>query len=258
MTRTCVRRRFGRISDVGVVISTIMAVTAIGSCRRSDALRTAEPSSAKLRVGVAQLSLTSPISGVRQLTQLLSVEGLARTGEDGRLEPLLAEKWTLAKDGRSLEMTIRSGVKFHDGSPLDAKSVAAMLPDAMRAQFGSIINDVDSVTSTGQNSVRIGFRRPSPLLLEALEATIRKPGDRVIGTGPFMVAPSSTTTLLANADYYLGRPSIGEVQIATFPSVRTAWAELLRDDLDWLYEVGPDALDSLQSSTNVAVFTYTR
>jgi ABC-type transport system substrate-binding protein len=44
----------------------------------------------------------------------------------------------------------------------------------------------------------------------------------------------------------------------TFPSVRAAWAELLRGRLDMLYEVGIDALDSLETSTSVSVFTHRR
>ena len=43
--------------------------------------------------------------------------------------------------------------------------------------------------------------------------------------------------------------------LQTFPSVRAAWAELLRGQLDMLNEVGIDALDSLETSTSVSVFT---
>ncbi len=54
------------------------------------------------------------------------------------------------------------------------------------------------------------------------------------------------------------RPEIDRIEVQSFPSVRAAWAELLRDRLDVLYEVGLDALDSLETSTSVAVFTHTR
>ena len=39
-----------------------------------------------------------------------------RIGEDGRPVPSLAEKWSLAEDGRSVEMDLRRNVRFHDGS----------------------------------------------------------------------------------------------------------------------------------------------
>src|SRR5262249_37441626 len=77
-------------------------------------------------------------------------------------------------------------------------------------------------------------------------------------TGPFSQDPSSPTRLRATDDYYLGRPAVHAIEYKAFPSVRSAWAELLRNNIDMLYEVGPDALDSLESSTNVSVFTFVR
>jgi peptide/nickel transport system substrate-binding protein len=232
------------------------AVVSAVSCRANPAANSRP--AAILRGGVAQLSSANPIQGIRQLSQILSVESLVRVGEDGRLEPWLAEKWTSSNSGRLLTMTLRPGVRFHDGSPADATTIAGLLPDALRSQFGVLINDVTRIGVSNSNTLEIEFRRSSPLLLEMLEASIRKPGPGMIGTGPFVVSQDSTNLLRANADYYLGRPKIDAWRIETFPSVRTAWAELLRDRLDMLYEVAPDALESLQSATNVAVFTFTR
>jgi peptide/nickel transport system substrate-binding protein len=62
----------------------------------------------------------------------------------------------------------------------------------------------------------------------------------------------------ANADYYLGRPVVDTIHVESYPSVRTAWAEMLRGRIDFLYEVGADALDSMQNSSTVSVFTFTR
>jgi len=251
--------RGGRVCMAMASAAMIAVGTVVGSCHGRK-LGASEPPSAVLRVGVGQsvASATNPATGLRQLTQLLTVEGVVRVGEDGRFEPALADKWTVGSGGRSLVLTLRPGIKFHDGSPLDANTIAGLLPGGFRSFWGSLADEVDHVKAVGGNTIEIGFRRPSPFLQEMLEVTIRKPGASVVGTGPFMVAPNSATTLRANADYYLGAPHISEVQVASFPSVRTAWAELLRNRTDMLWEVGPDAFDSLQSSTTVAVFTYTR
>jgi ABC-type transport system substrate-binding protein len=66
------------------------------------------------------------------------------------------------------------------------------------------------------------------------------------------------TAFDANSGYYLGKPAIEHIEVTTYPSVRAAWAELLRERIDWLWEVGPDAVDSMTSSSSVAMFTYTR
>jgi peptide/nickel transport system substrate-binding protein len=192
------------------------------------------------------------------LVQNLSVESLARLGEDGRVEPSLAQGWELAKDGRTLVVRLREGVMFHDGSPLNPTSVAAVLPDALRTTMGPVFADVERVRASGENSVEIRFTRPSPLALESLEVEIKKQGPAIIATGPFMVSPEANVELKANTAYYLGPPQIDRVRIETFPALRTAWAEMLRDRLDMVYEVGPDALDLLESSRTLAVFNFTR
>src|SRR6267378_2705894 len=40
------------------------------------------------------------------------------------VEPLLAEKWDVSADGKEYIFHLKSGVKFHDGSPLTAEAVA--------------------------------------------------------------------------------------------------------------------------------------
>src|SRR5262249_38625229 len=98
----------------------LAAGAGIAGCRSDAAPRTSDGSSAVLRIGVGPLSTTNAGSGVRQLTQNQTVEGLARLLPDGRVEPWLAEKWALADGGRSLVVTLKSGATFHDGSPADA------------------------------------------------------------------------------------------------------------------------------------------
>jgi peptide/nickel transport system substrate-binding protein len=211
-----------------------------------------------LRIGVGPLSSTSPTSGLRQFIQNVSVEGLGRLSDDGHVEPFLTEGWNLTNGGRSLTLTVKPGAKFHDGSPVDARALVAALGESFRESVGPLAEQIERVHATDERSVQIDFKRPSPLLLESLEVQIRKPGQPTIATGPFMVMPDSPTELQGNANYHRGTPNISKIRIQTFPSLRTAWAELLRDRLDMLYEVGADALDSLESSTNVAVFTYVR
>jgi peptide/nickel transport system substrate-binding protein len=246
------RRRLPGFVAIGFAIATLSL-----SCRDRDS-SSGGRARTTLRVGVGQVSLTNPTQGLRQLNQNLSMEGLGRLSDDGRIEPQLAAKWALVDDGRTLRVTLRPGVTFHDGTAMDAAGVAGILPDALRGVAGSVLDDVDHIRAVGTDTVEIGFKRPSPLLLESLEVQIRKPGQTIIATGPFMTAAGSTSELMANSGYYLGAPKIDRLSLRTFPSIRSAWAELLRNNIDMLYEVGPDALDSLESSTSVSTFRFTR
>src|SRR5262245_179668 len=235
----------------------LAVATLIASCEGASA-PTAGPPSAVLRVGLGQTSATSPMNGLRQLAQIVAVEGLARLTADGRVEPWIAEKWVPSNNGRSLILTLKSGVKFHDGSPVTAKDVSELLQAALPGVMGSTVKDVETIRPLDEKALEITFRRPAPFLLESLEVQIKKAGQGIVATGPYVVTANSTTDWKANSDYYLGRPQIDDVQFQMFPSIRTAWAELLRNQLDMLYEVGYDALDSLEPSKNIALFTYVR
>ena len=124
--------------------------------------------------------------------------------------------------------------------------------------MGAAFEDIDYIATTSDYEVDIGFRRPSPFLLEALEIPIRQADRPEIGTGPFHMSDSaSPDELRANDHYYLGRPQVDRITVTNYPSSRAAWADLLRDRIDMLYEVSSDALDSLSGAKVVSVFTFT-
>lgn len=209
-----------------------------------------------LTIGIGQLAAASEIAGVQQLKQILSREGLINFSGDGRPRPALAESWTVASDRLSLVIRLRSNAKFHDGSSVNAPTVAAILRTTLPAWMGPAFDDIDQVTAISENDIRIALRRPSPLLIEALESEIRKPDGSA--TGPFKSADPNKAELVANDNYYLGRPAIDKIVVQRYPSIRAAWAEMLRNRIDMLYEVGSDALESLTGATDVSVFTFVR
>src|SRR5262245_32796042 len=160
---------------------------AAGACRSDSRGRSSSPAGAPLAIGVAQLSPTSSIAGLRQLAPLLVLEGLARTGDDGRMQPLLADSWATDPTGRTVVITLKPHITFQDGSPFDATVAATLLPAIFREFMGPVFNDLVSIKATAPDKIAVEFRRPSPFIMEALEATIRKPGQAMVGTGPFKV-----------------------------------------------------------------------
>ena len=49
-------------------------------------------------------------------------EGLTRFASDGSIIAGLAESWDISSDGTVYTFKLRSGVKFHDGTSMDAKN----------------------------------------------------------------------------------------------------------------------------------------
>ncbi len=214
-----------------------------------------------IRLGVSsgQAAAANPLSGLIPIVQNLSIESLARVGDDGRPQPQLAGSWTIAPDGLSAIVRLRAGVRFSDGSLLVAGPVADLLNSTLKDTMGPAFEDVEKIVALDDTQISIHYRRPSPFLLESLEVAVTKPGSPDIGTGPFVLAGASAPNeLLANDAYYLGRPKIDRIVVNSYPTVRAAWADMLRDRLDMLYEVGVDALDSMRTATNVSVYTFTR
>jgi peptide/nickel transport system substrate-binding protein len=241
---------------VGFHISSALAGLLVLLCT-AQCTRSGPPSSPKatvLRIGVGDV----PEAGFQQYIGNLSIEGLIAPYEDGRPRPWLAESWETAPDGLSLTVQLRPTARFHDGTPVTASVVGQVLRTALPSLIGPVFQeDVDEILALDDHRVQIRLRRPSRILIEALEIAIRKPGKPTVGTGPYL-STDSPSEVRANADYYLEHPAIDRIAFQTYPSIRTAWAELLRGNLDMLYEVNMDALDSLQASSNVSVFSFLR
>jgi ABC-type transport system substrate-binding protein len=212
-----------------------------------------------LRIGVGNVAQLAPQVGLRQVAGTITSEGLIAPSEDGRPRPWLAESWAMAPDGLSLTVKLRPHVKFHDGTPATASVVVEVLRNALPSLMGPVFSeDVDRILASDDAHIQIRLRQPSRFLIESLETPIRKPGKSGIGTGPFRISAVSPSQLDANPDYYFGQPTISQLAFQPYPSIRAAWAELLRGNIDMLYEVNLEALDSLQGSSNVSVFSYLR
>jgi len=198
---------------------------------------------------------------LRQLVANLSTEGLVNFKEDGRPRPWLAEGWAIAPDQLAVTIQLRRKATFHDGTSVTAPVVVQALLRSLPTIMGPAFEDVARITADNDEQVRVTLRQPSRFLLEALDVSIQTAGLVAAGTGPFTPKPLPTTApleLQATGDYYLGRPGIDKITVTPYPSLRAAWADLLRGNIDMLHEVNTDALDSLQGSTAVSVFSFVR
>jgi peptide/nickel transport system substrate-binding protein len=148
---------------------------------------------------------------------------------------------------------------FHDGSPVTAPIVRDIIAKQLPGTMGASFEDVRQIAAVGETKIEISLSRPSSLLLESFEFLIQKQPEE-IGTGLFYPASRSgdTVEMRANERYHGGRAILDTITLQPYPSVRAAWAELLRGRVDMLYDVGAEALASLSSSTNVIVYSFSR
>lgn len=231
----------------------------LGGCRFGDAPEGTPTASATLVVGLGGLDAAGEQVGVRQVVRNQSVEPLVKYDDSGRPIPSLAERWALSEDGLKLTVQLRSA-SFHDGSPVTAAEVAQVLVKALPPVVGPLYEDVSSIDAVSARELVVTFKKRSAFALDALDIQITKADDASIGTGPFQRDPGTAerVEMVANTNYYLGRPAVDRLVLKPYPSIRAAWADLLRGQVDMLYEVGVDAIDSLEPSTQVKLYSFKR
>jgi peptide/nickel transport system substrate-binding protein len=189
----------------------------------------------------------------------------APDGGGSELKPHLAEKWE-RQSPQELVVTLRRGVKFHNGDELTAEDVAytfregrmwgekPQIPGA-RPYFG-ILAGCDVVDPY---TVRFRTRVPDVLLEQRLaswcawivnkrayeemgfDAYSRKP----VATGPYKVASHNSadaTALEAFDEYFMGRPTAERVTFKRVPELAARVAGLVAGDYDLITTVPPDQM----------------
>jgi peptide/nickel transport system substrate-binding protein len=97
---------------------------------------------------------TEYMAGVNMYEALTTLDG------DGNIQPLLAESWEVSEDTLTWTFTLKEGVTFQDGSPVEAKDVVWSIERLLAINegpsylFSPILSD-GAVTATGERTVQI-------------------------------------------------------------------------------------------------------
>lgn len=89
---------------------------------------------------------------------------LVEFDENGILQPQLATKWSVSADGKIWTFDIRPGVKFWDGTPVNAdavkRSFQRLLDPANKFPRASLLNMVTNISSEGETVVKFTTKDP--------------------------------------------------------------------------------------------------
>ncbi|MSP96231.1 MAG: ABC transporter substrate-binding protein [Betaproteobacteria bacterium] len=179
------------------------------------------------------------------------------------LKPSLATEWKFVDD-KTLDFTIRQGVKFHDGSALTAEDVAYTVNmaanPASKVATPSNYAWIDKAEKTGDYAVRIHMKKPTPAALEYFALVIpihpkayrEKVGPdgfaaKPVGAGPYRIVKNEQgkeVQLERFAGYWAGspkgKPAIGKLHVRFVPDAATEMTELLAGRADWIWNLNPD------------------
>src|SRR6516165_4672346 len=215
---------------------------------------------------------------------LLNVyEMLYTLGEDLSIQPMLADKHPISADALTYTITVRRGVKFHNGKVMDAKDVASTLnrmkhQGCRSAEFKALVKEV---VAADASTVRITLTNPSGVFLANLanvicpvviypEGEVEKQGGaitRPVGTGPYEFVEwkkDAYMRLRRFKDYVAdSRPASGlagkkvaimdTVDFIPIPDSSVRAAAIERGDVDIAIELNVEDVARLQSKPGLVV-----
>ncbi|MBS7700385.1 MULTISPECIES: ABC transporter substrate-binding protein [unclassified Chelatococcus] len=194
----------------------------------------------------------------------------------GQYLPLLATAWDW-ESPTSLVMSLREGVKFHNGEEFDADDVVYTInyvtnPDN-KVLLLQMVSWLDSAEKIDKYKVRVRLKKPFSAALEYLATGVpiypneyyakvgtAGMGKHPIGTGPYKVVsftPGREYTLERYDDYMSGVPkqkaAIKRVAVRTQKDNNIMIGELMTERSDFLWRLTADQSDQLERMPNVRV-----
>lgn len=187
-----------------------------------------------------------------------------------QLVPSLVEDYTVSDDGLTYSFTLRSGVKFSDGTPLTANDVKYTftrmvgLPESVQSYMGEVIagaaelqagetEELTGIAVTDDTHFTITLTAPFAGFLYELatpacsimsEANVTAAGDefgqepaQTIGSGPYVVTSwtrDSGMVLDLNPNYWGETPDVTHVEISVVPDPSTMSMMFQNGELDLL------------------------
>jgi peptide/nickel transport system substrate-binding protein len=193
--------------------------------------------------------------------------------------PGLAETWTVSPDGKIWTFNLRSGLKFHDNTTLDANAVAfnfnrwwdpanpahigtfdyfGFVFGGFKGDPGCLLAGVGTLSATQFQMTLTQALSPLPDMLTLPAFAIASPaaiqaGTLVttpVGSGPFMFVeriPGDQVLLQANADYWNSPPHVATLTFKVITSTADQLTALQSNSVQSAHNLGPDEISAANS-----------
>jgi ABC-type transport system substrate-binding protein len=178
--------------------------------------------------------------------QKIFYDNLLKSDPEGNLSPDLATKWEITPDKKSITLTLRKGVKFHDGSDWNA-TVAKWNIDTCIKNNRQGWTNVTSVDVLDDYNIRINMSTYANTIFTTLantsvisKAAYDEHGEQwllthAVGTGPFKfesLTPDVMVKGVRNDDYWGGKPYLDAVEVYWIMDPTTRAAAFEKGEMD--------------------------
>lgn len=184
-------------------------------------------------------------------TQMLicpAVESLGRQLNDGTWVPFLAESWEADPDALTFTIKLREGIKFSDGSDLNAEVVVWNIEESLAHGKLADLGDPSSVEALDEYTILLKFENGWSSVLEELYGMFRVVSKysydtygedymktTPVGTGAFVMTeatPGTSFTFTARDDYWQeGLPYLDEIVMMVITDENTKISALISGEL---------------------------
>lgn len=269
-----------------LLLGLALAVTGCNSGGFSKRSQEARSGTFTYALGVAPTTLDPALVQDIDTNDLLQniYEGLVSYDAENKIVPRLAKEWSVSEDGRTYTFNL-ADAKFHDGAPVTAQDVKATFERNLTSKLNSptAINYLSDIVGAKEfnegkakelrgvqviddHTVTIEIDQSRPYFLGKLTYACAyilpktAPKGQItdakaaVGAGPFRLAefiPDQRVTLEANADYYLGKPTVAKIERPIITDASTRLNKYRSGEIDMLTITRQD-LDAVKGDPKLA------
>jgi peptide/nickel transport system substrate-binding protein len=207
---------------------------------------------------------------------------------DFKTQPQMVAGHVVEDGGKLWTLTLREGLRFHDGEPVRARdAVASIRRFAARDSFGAaLMAATDELSAPDDRTIRFRLRKPFPLLPAALgkpgtpmpcimpeRLALTDPGKQVtemVGSGPYRFSvrervAGSSVVYERNAAYvpradgpatFTAGPKVAwfdRVEWHVIPDTATKANALMNGEVDWIQDAPTDLLPLLRQNRKIVI-----
>ncbi len=268
------------------IVSILLALTmalSLAACGTNSAPETSKPSENQgasaegkekvLRIGeLWDITTIDPVSDGTLMKEKASViETLVEVDDHFGLREGLAVKWENTEP-KVWVFTLRQGVKFQNGEPLNAEAVVWSLNNAFEQNpTHTTKTNVEKIEALSEYEVKVTTSSPNAEIPEYMHTAglgiIHKDSYDAagnlafaIGTGPFKIesfdASTGVLTIVKNPDYWGGAPALDRVIITGMSDSMTRALALESDQIDFTCDLPFNEIERLDALDGVYVDSY--
>jgi len=202
------------------------------------------------------ITLLNPLVSTKSVDKRvrgLTFEPLLGLDRNGKVQPSLAEAWSVSEDGKLYTFKLRKGVKFHNGQEMEAEDVKFSIEYTMNPKNGasglSDLSQIDRVVVADRHTLKIHLKTVSPVFLslltairtfsvvpnESLKEGLSKTTAFPPGTGPFKLVewkPRQRIVLTRHDNYWGHKAFLDKLVLRPISNSTVRFTALRAGDVD--------------------------